>query len=383
MATKKIIYNLEMLNEIVIRDKCTLKQEYKNVNANLKISFICGEPECTLEYEKRLCGLYNSGGYCKQCTQKRTMQKIKATNIQRYGCKNVFQNESIKLKITETNIEKYGVANASQCEKVKEKYKQTMLDKYGVANGFQAEEVKEKIKETMMEKYKYENPQQCPEIQQKTMQTVQEKYGCSNPMKNADVQNKGKATNMLKYGCENPFQAKVCKEKSKQTCLQNFGVEYASQSQEVKDKICATNLERYGVTNASQCPDLLDKQFKAACKLKDYTFPCGKIIQVQGYEPLALDELVKLGYSSLDIVTDRSQVPEIWYEKDGKKKRYFCDIYISSENKIIEVKSDYTYTHKSGNVQDKAKATIDIGFDYEFWIYDKDANKTVIKYTPS
>ena len=92
---------------------------------------------------------------------------------------------------------------------------------------------------------------------------------------------------------------------------------------------------------------------------------------------------MKLGYSSLDIVTDRNKVPEIWYEKDGKKKRYFCDIYIPNENRIIEIKSDYTYSHKSGNVQDKAQATIDMGFDYEIWIYDKDTNKTIIKYKPS
>lgn len=372
-----------MLNEIVIRDKCTLKLKYEKVNSITKIYFVCGEPECLLEHSKVMQNFVITGGYCKKCTNKRKVEKTKATNIQRYGCENVFQNEQIKDKIIQTNLEKYGVPYATQLEITKDKYKQTMMERYGVENSFQAEEVKEKIKETMMEKYNCENPQQCPEIQQKTMQTFQERYGCSNPMKNVGVQNKGKATNTIKYCCENPFQAEVCKEKSKQTCLEKYGVEYAIQSTEVKDKVVKTNIERYGVPNPSQCPDILDKQFKAACKLKDYTFPCGKVIQVQGYEPLALDELMKLGYSSLDIVTDRSKVPEIWYEKDGKKKRYFCDIYIPNENRIIEIKSDYTYSHKSGNVQDKAQATIDMGFDYEIWIYDKDTNKTIIKYKPS
>ena len=383
MTTKKLSYNLEVLNGIVNRDKCTLKQEYKKVTANMKIIFICGEPECSNEHSKMMQNFVVTGGYCKKCTSKRKFEKIKATNIQRYGCENVFQNEQIKEKIVATNIEKYGVPAATQCESVKEKYKQTMLDKYGVENSFQAEEVKQKIKETMMAKYDCENPQQYPEIQRKTIQTNQEKYGVSNPMQNVDIREKAKSTNMIKYGCENPFQSEVCKEKSKQTCLAKYGVEYSMQSIQTKEKSCATNMERYGVPNPSQCPDILDKQFKNACRLKDFVFPCGKVIQVQGYEPLALDELIKIGYTSLDIVTNRNEVPEIWYEKHGKQKRYFCDIFIPKENKIIEVKSDYTYQHKSGNVQEKARASVELNFLYEFWIYDGNGKKEVILHNKS
>jgi len=36
-------------------------------------------------------------------------------------------------------------------------------------------------------------------------------------------------------------------------------------------------------------------------------------------------------------------MPEIWYEFEDKRRRYYPDIYIKSQNKIIEVKSDYTF----------------------------------------
>ena len=383
MSKEKVIYNLNTLNNVVKRDQCVLKQDYSKVNANIRIHFVCGEQDCNEEYDKKFMHLFVSGGYCKKCTQKRKMLKMKETNIKKYGCENVFQNEDIKDKIINNNIEKYGVRSTAQLETTKEKYKQTMLDKYGVENGFQAEELKKKAKETMIEKYGCENPQQCPTIKEKTKKTVQEIYGCSNPMQNVEVQKKGKETNIIKYGCENPFQANECKEKSKETCMDKYGCEYASQSTEFKEKIRNTNIERYGVPNVSQNPEIIDKQFKRACKLKDYIYPCGKVIQVQGYEPFALDDLLAQGYSSFDIITERKEVPEIWYEKDGTQRRYFCDIYIPTENRIIEVKSDYTYQHSSGNVEEKAKASVACGYGYEVWVYSRNGNKNVVNYYTS
>jgi hypothetical protein len=403
MSNEKASYNLNTLNDIVKRDNCALTQVYTKVISSTRISFICGVQECSNEYDKLMQCLLISGAFCKECTKKRRLEKTKATNIKKYGCENVFQNDKIKEKIVETNLEKYGVDNPSKNEEIKKKieevnmgrygvkhstqnegvkakYKKTMLDRHGVINYFQTEECKQKIKESLLERYGVENPQHNQEIKQKTMETVQERYGCSNPMKNTEVQNKGKATNVIKYGVENPFQADECKLTSKETCLEKYGCEFASQSTEVKEKIRTTTLERYGVPHVSQCPDISDKQFKNSCKLKDYIYPCGKVVQVQGYEPFALDDLIAEGFTSQEIITDKSDVPEIWYEKDGTKRRYFCDIYIPQENKIVEVKSNYTYQHSSGNVQDKAKATIANGFHYEIWVYDGKGKKEIINY---
>jgi hypothetical protein len=53
-----------------------------------------------------------------------------------------------------------------------------------------------------------------------------------------------------------------------------------------------------------------------------------------------------------------------------KSFRYYPDIWILSENKIIEVKSFYTYKqHLIKNIM-KALATRKYGFSFEFWICD-------------
>lgn len=59
-------------------------------------------------------------------------------------------------------------------------------------------------------------------------------------------------------------------------------------------------------------------------------------------------------------------------------KQYFPDIMILSENKIIEVKSNYTYKlHLIKNIM-KALATRKTGFSFEFWIYDNNKTKLVL-----
>jgi len=59
------------------------------------------------------------------------------------------------------------------------------------------------------------------------------------------------------------------------------------------------------------------------------------------------------------------------YEFEGKTRRYYPDIYIISENKIIEVKSKYTYESDLDNNIAKMNATVLNGMSFEFMILDK------------
>ena len=59
-------------------------------------------------------------------------EKIKNTNIQRYGSENVFGSDIIKKKIASTNIEKYGYDNPVKNKEIQEKIKNTCMKKYGV-----------------------------------------------------------------------------------------------------------------------------------------------------------------------------------------------------------------------------------------------------------
>lgn len=52
------------------------------------------------------------------------------------------------------------------------------------------------------------------------------------------------------------------------------------------------------------------------------------------------------------------------------------DIFIPSQNRCIEVKSDWTYNIKSNNIELKQQATKELGYKYEIWIYNKNGIKT-------
>jgi hypothetical protein len=117
------------------------------------------------------------------------------------------------------------------------------------------------------------------------------------------------------------------------------------------------------------------------CLMKDYIMPSNTIRRIQGYEHLALDELIRNNIEEDDIVTNRKEMPIInyYYILDKKNHRYFPDIWIKSENKIIEVKSDWIYKKDLIKNIMKALATRKLGYNFEFWIYTKEAKNTYSK----
>lgn len=104
----------------------------------------------------------------------------------------------------------------------------------------------------------------------------------------------------------------------------------------------------------------------------------GKIIKCQGYEPFALNDLIKNNIEENAIITGSKNVPTIWYnDENAKKHRHYVDIFIPSQNKCIEVKSTWTINHIHSNIFLKQKAGKKLGYNYEIWIYDKKGNKIV------
>jgi hypothetical protein len=115
----------------------------------------------------------------------------------------------------------------------------------------------------------------------------------------------------------------------------------------------------------------------SAYKYKKYIMPSGKIINYQGYENLALDELIKI-YKEDDIENERHKVPTIIYFKNSKEYNYYPDIYIKSKNLIIEVKSDWTYKKQLIENILKALYVRKSGFNYEIWIYKRDNKEKIV-----
>lgn len=132
----------------------------------------------------------------------------------------------------------------------------------------------------------------------------------------------------------------------------------------VESTVCFTSFHR-GV-RCKGCGH--DKAATSSFTFKDYTCPDGEVVRYQGYENLALDELYS-SYTQSDIENSRRNMPVINYEFKGKICRYYPDIFIKSENKIIEVKSRFTYNlYLVKNIL-KGLATRKAGFDYEVWFY--------------
>lgn len=131
-----------------------------------------------------------TGGYLECCSSKCSnnfnIDKIKNTKLERYG--NSSYNNSEKCKNTCTS--KYGVDNvlkisknhdkgvkAAQSEESKNKRCATNLIRYGVRNVYAAKSVKDKIKQTNLARYGVEYVTKNPSIISKIKHTNLQKYG--------------------------------------------------------------------------------------------------------------------------------------------------------------------------------------------------------------
>jgi hypothetical protein len=178
---------------------------------------------------------------------------------------------------------------------------------------------------------------------------------------------KGKKTCMDKYGVDNAGKSSEIKKKINEIWLNKFGG-HPKNTKAVQDKWIATCLEKYG-GHPNQNKDVQIKSEANSYHYKDYMLPSGNLVKYQGYENLALDELVQI-YEEDDIGIGRSNIPTVIYYIDTIKHVYFPDFFIKSENKIIEVKSVWTLTLNRGNVKEKADATVKAGYKYEIWVYN-------------
>ena len=187
--------------------------------------------------------------------------------------------------------------------------------------------------------------------------------GCSLRIKEQRKQE----TNINKYGCINTGSVQEVKDKINTTFKEKCGG-HPKQTKEVQDKWKSTCDKLYG-GHPNQNKEVQAKSEATSYKFREYMMPSGEIVKVQGYENIALDELVQK-YEEEDIVVGRSNIPTIEYHINDVKHVYFPDFFIKSENKIIEVKSEWTIQLRRGNVQEKALATIKAGYKYEIWIYN-------------
>ncbi len=206
------------------------------------------------------------------------------------------------------------------------------------------------------------------EFQKQVAKTNQERYGVDNPFAAELIQAKIRRTNLQKYGVENVSQSSEVQAQREATFLKRFGATQILATEYAHTKARATRLRRYGVEYLSQNPMYFRIQQKGRFRRKSIELG-GKTFVIQGVEGQVLLELIDNGFPVNAIETDPSKVPAIWYMKpNGKRARYYPDIYIPHRNWIIEVKSMYTFlANKETNLL-KRKACIEAGYKFNFII---------------
>jgi hypothetical protein len=367
-----------MLKNICDEGGVTLLVDYKDQYVTRDTRIIGKCILCENSFNKSLNNMHKQRNFgCESCAKILKFQRIKSTMVEKYGVEYAAQSQTFRDKMKETVLERFGVENANQCEEVRDKTRATNLEKYGCEYGLQNEGVKEKRRLSNLENYGFENPLQREEIKEKVRATNLEKYGVEYSSQCEEVKDKCKKNNLEKYGVEHFTQTDTMKEKTRKTNLERYGVEYNLQREEIRDQIRATNLEKYGVEYNMQNPEIMEKQIKSSYYLKDYTLPSGSIIKIQGYEHYALDELFhQENIDENDIITGCKNVPTIWYnDVNEKRRRHFVDIFISRQNKCIEVKSTWTFTTQKETIFLKQQAAKELGYLYEIWVYDGKGNK--------
>lgn len=282
-------------------------------------------------------GLINTPKKCKECGKvlldvKKTFCSSVCSNINvgeiekmkhTWNTKSDDDINNIQLKRRKTNLKKYGVDIASKTPEVIEKNRLSHLTNWG------------------------DYAMRTNEVLTKRNDTLIERYGGIG-MASEELFSKMKNTNIEKYG-----------------------VEYYSTTDDWYNKCVSTALEKYGEEWVSKVDYINIKQQSGGYNYYDFEFPSGKVVRVQGYEPRVLTKLL-IDYDENDIIVGvQNIINEIGffhYEYENKKSRYYPDIYIKSENKVIEVKSTYTFNKEKEKNLLKRESVLNKNINFKFII---------------
>lgn len=274
---------------------------------------------------------------CKECGK--ILLNVKNTFCSSV-CSNVNVDEIEKMKHT------WNTKSDDDINKIQSKRIKTNLQKYGVDIASKLTEVIEKNKQSHIKNWG-DYAMRTKDILEKRNNTFIERYGGIG-MASEELYSRMKNTNIEKYG-----------------------VEYYSSTNDWYNRCVATALEKYGKEWVSKIDSINAKQQSGGYSYYDFEFPSGKVVRVQGYEPKVLANLV-IDYNEDDIIVGvQNIIDEIGffhYEYENKTHRYYPDIYIKSENRVIEVKSNYTFNKEKEKNLLKRESVLNKNINFNFII---------------
>ena len=183
------------------------------------------------------------------------------------------------------------------------------------------------------------------------------------------------------------FWSAESKKKASETWSKKYKSGYISKSKgkikppmsdDQKQKLSDIFSKKYGGKNHwIHRSGSMNKFLKHRYNKKEFKFPSGKIVYVQGYEPYAISTILMEGIIENDIIVNNNDKPKIKYMYKGKEKIYYPDFYIPSKNEIIEVKSTYTVSVDLDKNKLKIDAAVKSGYNVRLMVFDR--NKKMVK----
>lgn len=173
--------------------------------------------------------------YSKPDTSKREyaaiQEKIKATNLARYGVENAFALAKHVGRSPEAEARKVEKWKAKRDE-ILAKKRATNLVRYGNTCSVHGPGPKAKAQATCVAKYGVETPFVSEDVKRRCETTKKARYG--NPK--FTNRQKAKATYLDKFGGPSPFSSRAVHEKSITSCQARYGVDYGMQSAAIRKR---------------------------------------------------------------------------------------------------------------------------------------------------
>ena len=318
--------------------KIRQKENEKFLNSLIDMTnFLPKETHLRFRFNYLKEGYANKPKNCKECDK--LLIDVKKTFCSSV-CSNVNVDQVRKMKSTWNN------KSENEINKIQSKRKSTNINKYGVDIASKLPEVIEKNKQSHINNWG-DYAMRTNEIVTKRNETCIERYGG------------------VGMGSDELFS------KMKNTNIEKYGAEYYSTTNDWYDKCVNSALKKYGKEWVSKVDSINVKQQSGGYSYHYFEFPSGKVVRVQGYEPKVLTKLV-IDYEESDIIVGvQNIIDEIGffhYEYEGETHRYYPDIYIKSENRVIEVKSTYTFNKEKEKNLLKRDSVINRNINFKFII---------------
>ena len=271
-------------------------------------------------------------------------ERIKSTNLARYGVGSQFERPDFWNKTRQTKIKLYGADHHMRSADFLETFQENLFKTYGVRGTAQLPAVRAKMAETMARNFSNGHNMRDPaHLAQRKIKCLETRGYIS-----ASQDPKVIAKQIKTKSLWDSAKRESIKAKTRSTWAQKTKEELASIQLQKEN----TSMERYGEKHHSQVPEILAKMHASMSKRKHYVTSDKKLLSLQGYEPQAAALLEQQGFKvrcpnfSIDYFDSvkqklRSYTPDLLATKNGK--RY-----------LIEVKSTYTALDHYGSFAEAA-----------------------------